>query len=54
MEEKTFAKVAVYSSSDQFKVVLTRRLKNESVPLNVLSNQRIVKVVRPVGLISAF
>ena len=35
MEEKIFAKVAVYSSSDQFKVLHTRRLKDKSVNLDV-------------------
>ena len=49
MEVKIFAKVVVYSSSDQFKVLLIRRLRNKSVNLDVLLNQRIAKVVRPVG-----
>ena len=54
MEAKIFAKVAVYSSSDQYRILLTRHSRDKSVNLNVLLNQRTAKAARNVVLESAF
>ena len=47
MEATIFAKAAVYSSSDQFRILLTRH-SNKSVNLDVLLNQRTAKAARNV------
>ena len=49
MEARIFVKAVVYSSTDQFKVLLTKHLRNKSAKQNVRLNQKTVKVARYVG-----